>query len=142
MEIKLSNEKLRYLSLFEKLTDVTPKDVVETESNDRLTYVVEEQDMGKAIGENGKNIRKVRNNVDKKVHVVQYSDDFEEFLNNIFAPVELEEVKIEEKDGKKIATIEVEESDKGRAVGKDGWNIDRVRMLADRHHGISSVHFA
>ncbi len=142
MEFKLSNEKLRYISLFENLTDVTPKDVVENEENDRLTFVVAEKDMGKAIGENGKNIQKVRNKLDKRVHVVQYSDDPKQFLRNIFSPIELENIEINE-DGEEVtATIEVDESEKGRAVGKDGWNIDRVRRLSDRHHGMSDVSFA
>ena len=142
MEFKLSNEKLRYISLFEDLTDVTPKDVVENEDNDRLTFVVDEEDMGKAIGENGKNIQKVRNKLDKRVHVVQFSDDPEQFLRNIFSPIELENVEINDVGEELTATIEVDESEKGRAVGKDGWNIDRVRSLLDRHHGMSDVSFA
>lgn len=142
MEFKLSNEKLRYISLFENLTDVTPKDVVENEDNDRLTYVVDEEDMGKAIGEDGKNIQKVRNKLDKRVHVVQYSDNPEQFLRNIFSPIELENIEINDSGEELTAIIEVDESEKGRAVGKDGWNIDRVRRLLDRHHGMSDVSFA
>ncbi len=141
MEIKLSNEKLRYIALFEKLTGVTPKDCVENEENDRLTFVVDSDDMGKAIGENGRNIQKVRNKLDKNVHVVQYSNDPKQFLENIFSPVELENIEFDEENGQKTAMVEVKESEKGRAVGKNGWNIERARRLSDRHHDMSDVCF-
>ncbi len=141
MEIKLSNEKLRYIALFEKLTGVTPKDCVETEKSDRLTYVVDEKDMGKAIGENGRNIQKVRNKLEKNVHVVQYSNDPKKFLENIFSPVEIENIEFDEENGQKTALVEVKDSEKGRAVGRNGWNIERARRLSNRHHGMADVSF-
>lgn len=141
MEIKLSEEKLRYIALFEKLTGVTPKDCVETAGSDRLTFVVDEEDMGKAIGENGKNIRKVRNKLDKNVHVVQYSNNPKQFLENIFSRVEIENIEFDEENGEKTALVEVKQSEKGRAVGKNGWNIERARSLSSRHHDMSDVCF-
>lgn len=142
MNIKLNNEKLRYLALFEELTGVTPKDCVESgDSGKKLTFVVEDKYMGKAIGQNGKNIRKVRNKLDKSVDVVEYSEDPEKFLENIFSSVDLENIEVKEEGGEKIANVSVRESDKGRAVGKNGWNIERARKLSDRHHGVSEVSF-
>ncbi len=141
MKIKLSNEKLQYLSLFEDITGITPKDCVDSGNGDHLTFVIDSEDMGRAIGENGRNINKVREKMDKKVDIVEYSDDPEEFLRNIFSPIEIREIDFEEKEGKKSARIRVKQSEKGRAVGKDGWNIKRARKLSDRHHGLVDVTF-
>lgn len=141
MNFKLSNEKLRYLALYEKLTGVTPIDCIESVDGDRLTFVIEEDEMGKAIGEKGKNIGKVREKLDSKVDAVKYSGDPEEFLRNIFSPVDVEEIDIEEQEDGKVALIEVEDSEKGRAVGKNGWNIKRARRLSNRHHGLKDVKF-
>lgn len=141
MNFKLSNEKLRYLALYEKLTGATPIDCVESVDGDRLTFVMEEDEMGKAIGENGKNIGKVREKLDSKVDVVKYSSDPEEFLRNLFSPVDVEEIDIEEQEDGKVALIRVEDSEKGRAVGKNGWNIKRARRLSNRHHGLKDVTF-
>lgn len=141
MKIKLSNEKLRYLALFEKLTGVTPRDCIETMNGNKITFVVNEKDMGKAIGENGRNIQKVRNKLDKGVHVVEFSQDPKEFLKNIFSPVEVQEIEFSEENGKKTALVKVKESEKGRAVGKDGWNIKRARKLSNRHFEMADVSF-
>lgn len=142
MKIKLSNEKLRYIALFEELTGVTPRDFVESGNGSRFTFVVEGDDMGKAIGENGRNIQKVREKLDKTVNVVEYADDPKEFLKNIFSSVEVQNIEINKREGRKTAIVDVKESEKGRAVGKDGWNIERARKLSSRHHGVSEVSFA
>ena len=139
MKIKLSNEKLRFIALFEELTGVTPKDFVKSGNGDRFTFVVAEDDMGKAIGENGRNIKKVRKKLSKDVNVVKYSPDPKEFLKNIFSQIEIQNINIDEEEGKKKAYINVDMSEKGRVVGRNGWNIERARKLSDRHHGISEV---
>lgn len=90
MEIKLSKEKLRLLALFEKLTGVTPRDCVNSGNGERLTFVVSEGDMGRAIGVNGRNIEKVRDKLEETVLLVEYSDDPKEFLRNLFSSVEVE----------------------------------------------------
>ncbi len=141
MTVKLNKEKLRYISLFEELTGATPKDCVETgEENSHITFVINESDMGKAIGQDGRNIKKVRREFDKRIDVVEYSGDPVEFLKNIFSSVEIHDIDIEEnEDGEKSAIIDVEGTEKGRAVGKNGWNINRARKLLSRHHGMSDV---
>lgn len=142
MKIKLSNEKLRLIALFEELTGVTPRDYVESGEGKRITYVVSKGDMGKAIGENGRNIKKVRQKLGKDVDLVEYSEDPKEFLENIFAAVKLQNVEIIEEEGGESLLVDVDDTDKGRAVGRNGWNIERARKLLSRHHGVSDISFA
>lgn len=142
MKISLSNEELRHISLFEELTGVTPRDFVDSGDGSIYTFVVDEGDMGKAIGKNGRNIQKVRQKMDETVNVVEYSEDPKKFLENIFSSVEIQEIKIVENENGKSAIVDVDESEKGKAVGRNGWNIERARKLSSRHHGLSEVSFA
>ncbi|KXA95022.1 hypothetical protein AKJ65_02785 [candidate division MSBL1 archaeon SCGC-AAA259E19] len=142
MKINLSNEELRYISLFEELTGVTPRDFVESGNGSIYTFVVDEGDMGKAIGKNGRNIQKVRQKMDEKVNVVEYSDNPKKFLENIFSSVEIQDIEIVEDEDGKVAVVDVDESEKGKAVGRNGWNIERARKLSNRHHELSEVSFA
>ncbi len=144
MTVKLNKEKLRYISLFEKITGVTPRDCVESgEDKNHITFVMDESDMGRAIGQNGSNIKKVRKEMDKRVDVIEYSEDPEEFLRNVFSSVDVLDIEINsDEDGKTEAMVEVDQNEKGRAVGKDGWNIKRARKLLNRHHGMSDVELA
>ena len=144
MTVKLNNEKLRYIALFEKLTGATPRDCIGSgEEGNHLTFIIDESDMGRAIGQNGRNIKKVRKELDKRVDVIEYSDDPEQFLRNIFSSVEVLDISISDDDeGKTKAMVEVDQNEKGRAVGKNGWNIKRARKLLERHHGLSDVQLA
>jgi N utilization substance protein A len=70
---------------------------------------------------------------------VEYSDDPATFLKNLLAPAKVRGVNIVTQGGKKIAVVDVEEQDRGLAVGRKGKNIHRAKILMLRHHGIHDV---
>lgn len=45
----------------------------------------------------------------------------------------------EKKEGHRIAVVTVEPKDRGLAIGKNGKNVARARLLAVRHFGINDV---
>lgn len=136
-EIKLSTEELRYIAMFEQTTGAEVRDCIVDE--DRIIYVVEAGNMGAAIGKNGEHINKVKENVDKHVELVEYSEDPSEFIKNAFGPVAVSSVNIVNKDDKQYAYVQVSNNSKGLAIGSNGKNIDKVKMIANRHHNIDSV---
>ncbi|WP_292486772.1 NusA-like transcription termination signal-binding factor [Methanohalobium sp.] len=136
-EIKLSTEELRYIAMFEQTTGAEIRDCIVDE--DRIIYVVEAGNMGAAIGKNGEHINRVKENVDKHVELVEYSEDPNEFIKNAFGPVAVSSVNIANKDDKQYAYVQVSNNSKGLAIGSNGKNIDKVKMIANRHHNIDSV---
>ncbi|ADI73678.1 NusA family KH domain protein [Methanohalobium evestigatum Z-7303] len=136
-EIKLSTEELRYIAMFEQTTGAEVRDCIVDE--DRIIYVVEAGNMGAAIGKNGEHINKVKENVDKHVELVEYSEDPSEFIKNAFGPVAVSSVNLVNKDDKQYAYVQVSNNSKGLAIGSNGKNIDKVKMIANRHHNIDSV---
>lgn len=139
MNVKLSAEEMRYISLFESLTGASACDCLIDGDGNKLTFVVKRGDIGRAIGKGGSNIQRVRRATGKNVEVIEHSDDPIGFLKNVFAPAKIDSINLIEQDGKKIALVTVENASKGRAVGRRGKNIKRAKMLAARHHGISDV---
>jgi len=96
--------------------------------------------MGIAIGKKGNAITRVRKMLGKSIEIVEHSDDLNEFIRNIFAPARLKNLTLmDKKDGKKVVIINVDERDKGLAIGKNGINIQKAKILARRHHGIDDI---
>jgi N utilization substance protein A len=115
------------------------RDCVVDEDNDRIIFVIKKGDMGAAIGRKGSNINRVKKSVGKQIEIVEYSDDVKEFLENVFQPAAIKNVMVVNKNNKRLAYVEVANKDKGIAIGRDGRNILKAKMLAQRHHGVDDV---
>jgi N utilization substance protein A len=139
MEVKLTTEGIRYIALFERLTGAIARDCIVDEENDRIIFVIKKGDMGLAIGKSGSNINRVKKSIGKHIEIVEYSDDLTEFVVNSLQPVTVKKVQIVSKDDKKMAYVEVMSKDKGLAIGKNGRNIQKAKVLVQRHYGLEDV---
>jgi N utilization substance protein A len=136
-EIKLTTAGIRYIALFESLTGAMARDCID--DGDRVLYVVRNGDMGLAIGRNGEHINRVRKSIGKHIEIVEYSDDLAVFMKNVTQPAKVLGVELVVRGGRRVAYVEVPASEKGLAIGRDGKNIEKMRMLAQRHHDIDDV---
>ncbi|MEM0202905.1 MAG: NusA-like transcription termination signal-binding factor [Archaeoglobaceae archaeon] len=136
MEMKLSSEEIRYLTLFENLTGASVKDCIVYD--DKGIFVVKKGDMGLAIGKGGINVDRARELIGKKIEIIEHSDDPAEFISNIFKPIKVS-VKILDKGNSKTAQVIVSPDLKGIVIGKGGKNINKAKELAKRHHNIEDI---
>lgn len=138
-EIVLTEDCMRLISQFERLTGAGSRDCVIDDRNNRLIFVVNPGEMGLAIGKKGASIKKAMEVMGKKIEVVEYSPSPEQFLKNCFLPAQVVTVGFETEDEGRIAHIEVRQEDRGIAIGKEGKNIFKAKKLALRQHNISDV---
>ncbi|HET6406071.1 MAG TPA: NusA-like transcription termination signal-binding factor, partial [Candidatus Thermoplasmatota archaeon] len=82
VEIKLDAETLRVFAMFEGMTGVELKDVIEEE--DRIIFVVVEGQVGRALGKGAMNLKRLRESLGKEVVLLGYAADREQFLKNVF----------------------------------------------------------
>jgi len=138
-EVKLTTEGIRYIALFESLTQAIARDCYVDDENDRVIFVVKKGDMGLAIGKNGNNINRVKKSIGKHIEIVEYSDEVDEFVANALQPVFVKRVQVVVKENRKLAYVEVMSKDRGIAIGKNGRNIQKAKVLAQRHYGLEDV---
>ena len=138
--IKLTMDQMRKISLFQKITKVTPRDCIDDEKQDRLIFVVNEGKMGLAIGKNGSNIKSLQNLLKRNIELVEYYNDPIKFLKNLLNAKLINEVKISKRaDGSPQAIVLVNPNNKGLVVGRAGRNAEKARLLAKRYFDIPSV---
>src|SRR2546425_6368955 len=139
-EIVFDELTFRFVAVFHDLTRTTVVDC--DDASDKLIFVVKEGDMGQAIGKKGENIAKLKRLINKDIHVVEHSEQPDKFVANVFRNFDVKSVQIEQRGEDVHATVTVEPTKKGRAIGKDGKNLRVSRDLIARHHPIQSVSVA
>jgi transcription termination/antitermination protein NusA len=140
MEIKLTSDELRLMSLFQSVTSATARDCIVDEKMDRVIFVVNKGQMGLAIGKGGSTIKQLQNVVAKKIELVEYSDDPVEFIRNMLNADMVNDVRLSDRpDGTKQAVVTVDQRKKGAVVGREGRNAEKARLLAKRYFQITNV---
>jgi N utilization substance protein A len=138
--IKITCDEMRYIALFENISGASVKDCIIDEEQGRAIFIVNQGQVGVAIGRGGRNIHTLERMTGKKHEIIEYSEDAVQFIKNALKPAAVREVRITERiDGKKMAVVTVNPKDKGVAIGKNGKNAERLRFLAKRYFDIQSV---
>lgn len=131
--MKLSQDAINYMLLFEKRTGVGVKDCIPEE--DTITFIVDRGKVGAAIGKNGSMVNKIKKEFGKEIHIYEYSDDATQFIRNLMYPIKVEKVEL----NNKALKIYIDKAEKKRAIGKGGRKINSARELLKRHFDINEI---
>lgn len=132
-KIKYDSDSMKLITLFESMTGAKVRDCI---ADEKLIFIVEENEMGKAIGRNGVNIKRMENALKKKIKLVEFSSDVLQFVRNMAYPIEL--LSIEQHDdvviihGKDTAA-------KAMLIGRDRININHLSDIVKRYFDIKEI---
>lgn len=133
-------DDMSLIATFERITGAAAVDVVIDDDGERIIFVVRAKQLGKAIGKAGTNVKAAAEAFGRSIDVVEMADTAEEFVRSALAPARVEEVKIiTHRDGNRVASVTVKSEDRGIAIGRDGRNVARARILVRRHFDLTNV---
>jgi transcription termination/antitermination protein NusA len=139
-EIKLTQDQLSLMSMFQGMTGATARDCVVDEKLGRVIFVVAQGQMGLAIGKEGASVKKIERAVRRPVEVVEWADDIEGLVKNALGARYVQEVRVSDRlDGTKGVVVIVDSRKKGAVLGLGGKNAEKVRLLAKRYFDISNL---
>ena len=110
--------------------------MVRRDEDDKLIFVVEENEMGKAIGKNGANIKRMESRLKRKIKLVEYSSDVLQFVRNIAYPAEI--LGIEQDEGA-ITVHGKDTSSKAMLIGRERQNINHLTSIVKRYFDVKEI---
>lgn len=133
-KIKYDINIMKYMSLFESLTQSKLKDCIVTEQN--VIFIVEENQIGKAIGKNGINAKKLEGILNKKIKISEFSPNVLQFIKNFIYPLKIRDINEENK----IVTIIGQDTNtKGLLIGRDARNLNNLKSIVKRYFDIDDI---
>ena len=136
-DIMFSNEDMQYINMAINVTKTNIMDCLNLE--DRVIFIVQKGQLGAAIGTKAKNLERLRSLFKKTIKFVEFDEDKEKFIINLFKPYKVNNITLEGDDESIVAKVQVDISEKSKIIGKGGRNIELIRNLARRHHSIKDV---
>jgi len=127
VRVKLDQETLGLSSLMERITRARVKHCFRDE--DTVYFIVAPGELGKAIGKNGVNIKRVQQELGKRIKVIEFRDDPLIFVKNIIYPVRVEEIVLE---GEEVLIKDNSKKIKGQLIGRDKSNLNLINKITKR----------
>lgn len=124
---------MKLMMLFESVTGAKVKDCIQ---NEKLIFIIKENDMGRAIGKNGANIRKMEGKLKKKIKLVEFSDDVLQFVKNAIYPIEA--ANIEQADGA-VVIHGKDTGGKSILIGRERKNINHLSEIVKRYFNVREI---
>ena len=132
-KIKYDSDLMKLIALFESVSGAKVKDAI---ANDKVTFVIEENDMGRAIGKNGMNIKKMEHMLKKRVKLVEFSSDVVQFIRNVIYPIEVQNIEYDNG----IATISGKDTGtKSMLIGRERQNLNHTADLVKRYFDVKEI---
>lgn len=134
IKIKFDIDTMKIMSLFESMTGANLKDCINSEG--LIIFIVNDGEIGKAIGKKGINIRKLEYSLKKKIKVTEYNENLAQFIENLVYPAKVKEVKQEEK----LITITAADSQsRGLIIGRGASILRNYESIVKRYFDIEEI---
>lgn len=119
--------------LFESVTGAKVKDCIPGEN---LFFIMEEGQMGKAIGKSGANIKRMEAMIKKKIKLAEFSSNVLQFARNLIYPAEVLDIKQE--DG--IIIIQGKDTNaRAMLIGRERQNVNHLNSVLNRYFDVKEI---
>jgi len=133
-KITFDTELLKLMALFENITHSQLKDCFF--DREKLVFLVDEGEMGKALGKNKMNIVKLEKMLKRKVKIVEFNPNRLQFITNYLAPLRVTDIR--EEDG--IVTVTgADTKTKGLIIGIKAQNLRNLEKIVGKYFTVQEI---
>jgi len=127
---------IRYLNLFEKITKVRAQYCFFY--NSTILFLVQKADVARAIGESGKNIKKLSHILEKKVKIISIpkgNQDILKFISDIIYPIKVKNVEIKDN----CVNINAGMQNRATLIGRNKTRLAEMKEILEQYFGIKEL---
>lgn len=133
MKIKYNEDVMKYMSIFESLTNARLKDCF---IDEKVTFIVEEGQIGKAIGKHGSNVRRIESILKKRIRIIEFNKSLVQFIKNIIYPNNTREIK---EDNGIVTIVGTDTKTKSILIGRERKNLLNLKNIVKRYFPITEI---
>ncbi len=125
---------IKVISLFEGMTGAAAKDCLI--SNDMFYFVVEPENMGRAIGKKGVNVKRLESMLKKKVKIIEFNPDLATFINNLIYPLAAKQIAVS---NGKVTITGPDQKTRAMLIGRNSSNLNNYKGIIQRYFDIREI---
>ena len=134
--MKLATDEIFFINELHRISNVHAKDCLIFP--DTLSFLVKKEDMGRAIGKNAANLKKLGNKTKKRVEVMEWGEDGETFIRQSLSSVQPEKVKEKEQENKTTMVVSLSSENRKKLLTSLG-KLKRIKALAKRNYKVDDI---
>lgn len=134
MAVTLTAELIGFINTLENISKAKVKDAF-IDKNGILVFVINQGEIGKAIGKAGVNIRRLSKLLKKKVKLIEFNENVLEFVKNCIQPLQASITK----EDNKVILESTDTTTKAKLIGRDRQNLIALNELVNRYFKVEII---
>jgi N utilization substance protein A len=136
--MKLGKQEIQLINAFDAVVNVNARDCYV--DGNTVTFLVNEQDLGQAIGKQGANVRRMRQRIGKNVEIIPYASEAPTFLKKALAvyKIDVQEIKEKEEAGKNSLTVKLDAENREKVL-RNMNRLKRLKAIIKKNFEIENV---
>ncbi len=135
MKIKYNSDIIKYMSIFSTITKAELKDCF-IDNNNMLTFVVNENNIGRAIGKRGIYINMLEKALNRKIKIVEFNPNINQFVKNVVFPLKIAKIT---QDEKKLIIEAVDSKTRGKLISRAAKSLRNYESIVKRYFDIDEI---
>lgn len=119
---------IKIMNSFDRITRAKLKDCIFEE--DKIIFIVESGELGKALGKNAANVKRLAELLRKKIKLVEFNENMLQMIKNFIHPLKVDNIYEEEG----IVVLESQDTKvKGLLIGRAAQNLRKLEEYIKRY---------
>ncbi|MEK6966999.1 MAG: NusA-like transcription termination signal-binding factor [Nanoarchaeota archaeon] len=134
--IKYTSQHVQTIAFFEALTRARLKDCIDEETTGITYFVVEQNELGRALGKNAENVKRIEEKLNRKIKIVEFDPHLVNFVANLCYPVRPRNV---EENGEIVTITPPDMSGRSLIIGRGAINLRAMEKVASRYFQVKEI---